>query len=89
MKHTDEWVGGETDYETVKQRLDLLKNQIIDIKVKLEHSTNEDDKIEYEYQLMKLEEKLPIVELEFNNQQQLYNEKQKLSETKKKKKKSI
>ena len=89
MKHTDEWVGGETDYETAKQRLDFLKNQIIDIKLKLEQSTNEDDKIEYEYQLMKLEEKLPIVESEFNNQQQLYNKQQKLSEAKKKEKKCI
>lgn len=65
MKHTDEWVGGETDLETVKQELDSLKNQIKKVKNNLRQTNNENDRIEYKYQLMKLEERLPIVEKQY------------------------
>ncbi|MBE6509534.1 MAG: hypothetical protein E7Z77_09015 [Methanobrevibacter sp.] len=65
MKHTDEWVGGETDLETVKQELDSLKNQIKKVKNNLRQTNNENDRIEYKYRLMKLEERLPIVEKQY------------------------
>ena len=71
MKHTDTWVGGETDYETVKNELNSLKNQIKSVKDKLKHTANENDKIEYRYRLMKLEERLAIVEKEYDK---LYEE---------------
>ena len=48
MKHTDEWVGGETDVETVKNELYSLKKQITKAKNNLNQSNNENDKIEYE-----------------------------------------
>lgn len=71
MKHTDEWVGGETDFETAKSKLDSLKNQIKNTKVRLKQAKLEDDIIEYEYQIMMLEKMLPDVENKYNK---LYNE---------------
>ena len=65
MKHTDTWVGGETDLETVKHELDSLNNQINNVKNNLSQANNENDKIEYKYQLMKLEERLTIVEKQY------------------------
>lgn len=71
MKHTDEWIGGETDLEAAKNELYSLKNQINKIKNKLSQATNENDEIEYKYQIMKLEERLIIVEKEYDK---LYKE---------------
>ena len=66
MKHTDEWVGGETDLETAKQELDSLNNQIKKVKNNLSQANDENDRIEYKYRLMKLEERLPIVKKQYD-----------------------
>lgn len=84
MKHTDEWVGGETDLESVKKELDSLKKQIETVKGQLKKTTNENDKIDYQYQLMKLEERRPFIEKEY---EELYKKNKELEEEIRKKEK--
>lgn len=69
MKHTDEWVGGESDLETIMNELHSIKNQIKKVKNNLSQANNENDKIEYKYHLMKLEERLIIVEKQYGKLQ--------------------
>ena len=75
MKHTDEWVGGETDLEVTQNELKNLKEQIKDLEKKLEDAVTEDEKIDYEFKIMKLNEKIPIVK---NNIDSLKQEKLKI-----------
>ena len=61
-KYTDEWVGGISTSEELNKELSYLKSQLIDVKNKLLSSTNENEIIEYKYQILKLEEKIPKIE---------------------------
>ena len=61
MKHTDEWVGGETDLEVAENELRNLKEQLHNAKIGLKNAANEDDKIDYQFKIMKLNEKIPSI----------------------------
>lgn len=62
MKHTDEWVGGETDLEVAKNELRNLQEQLNNAKKGLKNAISEDEKIEYRFNIMKINEKIVIVE---------------------------
>ena len=61
MKHTDEWVGGETDLDVAENKLNMLKNQLVVAKEKLELANNENEVIEYKFQVMKLKDDIDNV----------------------------
>lgn len=65
-KYTDEWVGGISTSEELNNELCYLKSQLIDVKSGLLTSTNENEIIEYKYQILKLEEKIPKIEEQLN-----------------------
>lgn len=68
MKHTDEWVGGETDLEVAQNELDNLKEQLRMTKEKLELSNDEDDIINHRFKIKKLEtEIIPNAENNLEN----------------------
>ena len=83
MKHTDEWVGGETDLEIAQNELKSLLKQLSEDEIKLTNASNEDDKIEYQFRITKLKEniskvntkirKLEAIEKE-NKKQQIEND---------------
>ena len=61
MKHTDEWVGGETDLETVKNELNNLEKQLQNAKEGLKDAFTEDEKIDYQFKILRLNEKISKV----------------------------
>lgn len=61
MKYTDTWVGGETDLKVAQNELINLEEQLQDAKIGLKNATNEDDKIDYQFKIVKLNEKIPAV----------------------------
>ena len=73
MKHTDEWVGGETDLEVAKNELKNLEKQLKDTEEGLKNALTEDERIDYKFKIMKLNERIPIVKnkLEALEQQKL------------------
>ena len=54
MKHTDEWVGGESNIEIATNELNNLKKQLKDLESKLKKSSNNDEIIEYKFRIKKL-----------------------------------
>ena len=66
MKHTDEWVGGETDLEVVRNELMLLNNQINEAEQGIIQSTTENEKIDFQFRAMKLKEKIKPVTNKYN-----------------------
>ena len=67
MKHTDEWVGGETDLEVAQNELNNLKKQLDDAEKMLFIINEEDAKIEYRYKIKILKtEYIPIAEKKVN-----------------------
>lgn len=58
MKHTDEWVGGETDLEVAENELNNLKEQLRITKERLELSKDKDDIINYKFKIKKLEKEI-------------------------------
>jgi len=61
-KYTDEWIGGETDLEVAKNEYNQLLELKCEYEQKLIGATNDDDIIDFKYQLMRLDEKLKNVE---------------------------
>ena len=57
-KYTDEWVGGVSTEETLINDIDYLEKKFEEIQNKLSTAASDEDKFEYQYQLMKLSEKL-------------------------------
>lgn len=68
MKYTDEWVGGESDLETIKNELNLLNEKLLNAQNKLTYTTDEDEIIERKYVVYKLKE--DIIEVQ-NKKNQL------------------
>ena len=62
MKHTDEWVGGETDLQVAENELKNLKEQLQKAKEGLKYALTEDEKIDYQVKIMRLNEKISPVE---------------------------
>lgn len=62
MKHTDEWVGGETDLEVAKNELRNLEKQLNYAKKRLKNAISDDEKIEYQFDIMKINETIVTVE---------------------------
>ena len=62
MKHTDEWVGGETDLKSLKIRYDKLKKEITQIEQKLNTSLSEDEIIDFKFSILKYKEELVYLE---------------------------
>ncbi len=65
MKHTDEWIGGETDFETVQNELSQLNENLKETEIKLENATTEEDKIELKFKIVKLTERIKVVQEKF------------------------
>ena len=57
-KYTDEWIGGETDLKVAENEYHQLLELKQDYEQKLVSATNEDDIIDFKYQIMRLNEKL-------------------------------
>ena len=85
MKHTDEWVGGETDLEVAENELEVLKEQLRDVKTKLTQVSNEDDEIECQFKIVKLNEAINKVKDKIEILIQIQYEEQSLQEEKEKK----
>ena len=62
MKHTDEWVGGENTLEVSVNELNSIKKIIQRLNEELEKTTDEDEKFEIEFKIIKLNEEIPILE---------------------------
>ena len=60
-KYTDEWVGGETDLEVAENEYKQLLRLKIEYEEKLLNATDEDDIIDFKYQIIRLTEKLEHV----------------------------
>ena len=56
MKHTDKWVGGETDLEVSRKQLSTIDNQIKQANVALSYASTEEEKIDYKFLILKLNE---------------------------------
>jgi len=54
MKHTDEWVGGETDLEVAQNELENLEEQLKEVECRLKNTTDEDDILDYKFLIKKL-----------------------------------
>lgn len=68
MKHTDTWVGGETDLESLKNKLSHLENQLDEYEEKIEDASNEEEQIEYKYQITILNEDIDQLKEEIKNE---------------------
>lgn len=79
MKHTDEWVGGETDLEVAQNELSVLKEQLNRSEEKLMSLTDEDEIIKCRFNNIKLKESIQEVEQKINllkEEEQIFKEKQ-------------
>ena len=54
MKHTDEWVGGETDLEVAKNELNNLNNILSELEDKLKQTTNDDKILDIKFKIKKI-----------------------------------
>lgn len=86
-KHTDEWVGGKKDIKIAQNELKNLEEQLKKYEVKLEHAKTEDEKIEYQYMIIKLNEKISdvlhsIKKLEITEKKRIKQEKKKVKKEK-------
>lgn len=75
MKHTDEWVGGETDLEVAQNELFVLEESVKKEKNKLKSTDDENKIIEYEFNIIKLNETINVVK---DNIEKIKLEEQKL-----------
>ena len=67
MKHTDEWVGGETDLELIENELFMLEEKLKDAKQSLKQAKNEDEMLDIKFTIKKLEkEYIPQVKDKLN-----------------------
>lgn len=73
MKHTDTWVGGETDLEAAQNELNNLNSKLKENEFKLKEAKNEDEKIEYQYRIIKLKEKINDIENTIKQQEDCKN----------------
>lgn len=62
MKHTDTWVGGETDLDSLKRQLSQLNKLLNDKEDALTQSVTEEEEIIIKYDIIKLNEKIQDVE---------------------------
>ena len=53
MKHTDEWVGGETDLELIENELFMLEEKLKDAKQSLKQAKNEDEMLDIKFTIKK------------------------------------
>lgn len=60
-KYTDEWIGGENDLQVAENEYSQLLELKQEYEQKLVSATNEDDIIDFKYQIMRLNEKLEYV----------------------------
>lgn len=58
-KYTRTWVGGESNVVAVENELNNLQNLINEYEEQLRHVTNENDRVEYQYRIMKIKEEIP------------------------------
>jgi len=61
MKHTDEWVGGETDFDVAKNELINLQEQLQNANERLNNATTDYEKLDYEFKVMKLKDDIDEV----------------------------
>ena len=62
MKHTDEWIGGETDLEVAQNELIILEENLQNAKTSLKNTTNEEEILDFKFIVKKLEkEQIPNV----------------------------
>lgn len=65
-KGTDEWEGGETDYETTKNELNLLNKMLEETEIKLKEAISEEDKIELKFKITQLKENIDVVQKRYD-----------------------
>lgn len=89
MKHTDEWVGGETDLEVVQNELKNLEEQLQKAKEGLNNATNDDEILDCKFKVMKLnddidevKDKLEYLTKEHDEKEKKLLSRQKLDEAK-------
>lgn len=61
MKHTDEWVGGETDLEVAQNELKNLEKQLQIANEGLNNATNDNELLDYKFKVMKLNDDIDEV----------------------------
>ena len=65
MKHTDEWVGGETDSSQIENLIDFKKEELSNLKQELNSISSENEVIECKYKIIKLNEEIEKLSVEF------------------------
>lgn len=60
-KHTNEWIAGETDLEVLENHYSRLLDKKFEFQEKLEFATNEDEIIDYKYNIKRINETIPDV----------------------------
>ena len=66
MKYTDEWVGGETNLEMSQKRLLMIDEQIKQANVALSNASTEDEKIDYKFFILKLNEEKTSLQIKID-----------------------
>lgn len=67
MKHTDEWVGGETDLKEAENELNVLKQQLKELKKSLKQTHNKDEILDLKFMIKILEkESIPKTQDKIN-----------------------
>ena len=69
MKHTDTWVGGETNLESLEKQLSQLKGLLNDKEDALTQATTEEEEISIKYDIIKLNEKIRDVEEDIKSEE--------------------
>ena len=64
MKHTDEWVGGETDSSQIENLIDFKKEEISNLEQELNSISSENEVIECKYKIIKLNEEIDKLSVE-------------------------
>lgn len=80
MKHTDTWVGGETSNE-LHNKIEHNNDKIKEFREKLDSTTSEKEKIDFKYQIMKIQENNEFLEEKLKN---CLNKEKENSDTRKK-----
>lgn len=69
MKHTDTWVGGETNLESLEKQLSQLNELLNGKKSLLNQATTEKEEITIKYDIIKLNEKIQDVEEQIKSEE--------------------
>lgn len=61
MKHTDEWIAGETDSESIEHQINIKKQEKSNLVIQLRNTFSDNKRIDLKYKIKKIEEDLEVL----------------------------